>query len=216
MSTSHDPGLLMEDMRGDEHVSQALLPAEFSIDSELPEEALLDEPCEPVDPARVARLVQTHHSFVWRSLRRLGVVSCDVDDATQKVFLAVSRKLGKVPPHRERSFLFATAIRIASNERRAERRKRHAGTEDIDLYMGGGASPEQTIADRALLDKVLDPLPLKLRSVFILFELEQMTKNEIAATLDLPEGTVASRLRRARELVEATIARLRAGEAGVR
>jgi RNA polymerase sigma-70 factor (ECF subfamily) len=49
------------------------------------------------------------------------------------------------------------------------------------------------------LDRVLDALPLELRSVFVLFELEGMTSPEIASVAGLPLGTVASRLRRARE-----------------
>ena len=199
-------------------VSDVLLLSDFPIEpellaSELPG-ARAHEPDASVDPARVARLVQAHHAFVWRSLRRLGVIDSDVDDATQKVFLAATRKIRNVAPDRERSFLFATAIRIAANERRAQSRKRHTGTDDIDAYTGEGASPEQSVADRALLDKLLEPLPLQLRSVLVLSELEQMTKQEIAAVLELPEGTVASRLRRARALVEATIVRLRAGAHG--
>jgi len=201
-------------------VSNALLHADFPVErdlvaAELPD-VRSDEPDVSVDPSRVARLVRAHHAFVWRSLRRLGVIASDVDDATQKVFLAASRKMRHVPADRERSFLFATAVRIAANERRAQSRKRHSGAEDIEAYRESGPSPEQIIADRALLDKLLEPLPLQLRCVFVLFELEQMTKQEIAAVLELPEGTVASRLRRARELVEAAIARLRLGAGGAR
>jgi len=215
----------MTDTLSSRSVSQAVLHADYPGDSESLDPDLLDPdtfedessndgPGQAMDPVRVARLVQAHHAFVWRSLRRLGVIASDVDDATQKVFLAATRKCADVPPPRERSFLFATAVRIAANERRAQSRRRYAGAEDLDVYGCEGPSPEQTTADRALLDKILAPLPLNLRSVFILFELEQMTKQEIAAVLDLPEGTVASRLRRARELVEATIARLRAAQNG--
>ncbi len=164
--------------------------------------------------ARLAQSVRAHHAFVWRSLRRLGVPQGDVDDAAQKVFMAVAPKLSDVAPERERAYLFATAVRIAANERRAHGRKRYTAAENIDVFEGEAPSPEQTIADRVLLDKLLHPLPLELRSVFVLFELEQMTKQEIALLLELPEGTVASRLRRARELVEATIARMRAGRRG--
>jgi RNA polymerase sigma-70 factor, ECF subfamily len=46
---------------------------------------------------------------------------------------------------------------------------------------------------------VLDAMPIELRAVFVLFELEGMTSPEIAAISGLPPGTVASRLRRARE-----------------
>ncbi|MFT3771354.1 MAG: sigma factor-like helix-turn-helix DNA-binding protein [Minicystis sp.] len=53
-------------------------------------------------------------------------------------------------------------------------------------------------------------MPLDLRAVFVLFELEQATMAEIAAMLDLPPGTVASRLRRAREHFQAAARRIAA------
>jgi RNA polymerase sigma-70 factor (ECF subfamily) len=51
---------------------------------------------------------------------------------------------------------------------------------------------------RALLDSILGELPEPLRSVFVLYEIEQLSTHEIADLLGLPRGTVASRLRRAR------------------
>jgi len=168
------------------------------------------------DAARLRAVVEREHAFVWRSLRRLGVATADVDDAVQKVFLVTARRLAEVPADRERSFLFATAMRIAANERRAERRKRSAGPDALDAMRCDHRSPEQAAADRALLDTLLDPLPLELRSVLVLFELEQLTAGEIAGLLELPVGTVASRLRRAREMVDAAVRRHRAAEGSAR
>jgi hypothetical protein len=53
-------------------------------------------------------------------------------------------------------------------------------------------------------------MPLDLRTVFVLFELEEMPTQEIATVLDLPTGTVASRLRRAREEFQKLVRRLQA------
>jgi RNA polymerase sigma-70 factor (ECF subfamily) len=50
-------------------------------------------------------------------------------------------------------------------------------------------------------------MPFELRSVFVLFELEEVTETEIARALDLPRGTVASRLRRARKFFQDAIRR---------
>jgi RNA polymerase sigma-70 factor (ECF subfamily) len=162
------------------------------------------------DGARVSTLVNAHHAFVWRSIRRLGVVQGDVDDAVQKVFLVASRKLAAIGPEQERSFLFSAAVRIASNARRSQARTRHDGVDDLDAYESAAASPEASTADRELLDRLLEPLPLEIRSVFILFELEQLTTQEIGELLEIPTGTAASRLRRARELVDEAISRLNA------
>lgn len=138
----------------------------------------------------------------------------DVDDAVQKVFLVTSERLGSCPPDKERSFLFATCMRVAANERRGEQRRRTVGPEALDGLVSQERSPEQNASDRRLLDAILEPLPIELRSVLVLFELEGMTSDEIAEILDLPAGTVASRLRRGRELAAATAKRLRAGGGG--
>jgi RNA polymerase sigma-70 factor (ECF subfamily) len=63
---------------------------------------------------------------------------------------------------------------------------------------------------RRLLDDVLDRLPMDLRAVFVLAELEELTMATIAELLELPPGTVASRLRRARERFAEEAARVRA------
>jgi RNA polymerase sigma-70 factor (ECF subfamily) len=168
----------------------------------------------PSDARRLRGLVDREHSFVWRSLRRLGVAEPDVDDAVQKVFLVTASHLATFPPERERSFLFATCLRVASNERRGEQRRRSAGPEPLDALVSPAPSPEQNAADRDLLDRVLEPLPLELRSVLVLFELEGMTSDEIGTLLDLPSGTVTSRLRRGRELATAVAKRLRAASGG--
>ncbi len=147
---------------------------------------------------------------MWRSIRRLGVAEGDVDDAVQKVFLVTSERLATFPPERDRAFLFATCMRVAANERRGQTRRRSAGPEPLEALTSTAPSPEQAAADRHMLDAVLEPLPIELRSVLVLFELEGMTSDEIAEMLELPTGTVASRLRRGRELAMASAKRLRA------
>lgn len=162
--------------------------------------------------ARLRTLFDGQFDFVWRSLRRLGVPELTVDDATQEVFLVVSRRLGDIEPGRERSFLFATALRVASTARRAAARRGIHDDAEVAQLVDHTPGPEE-LADRKrardVLDRVLATLELDLRAVFVLYELEEMTMAEIAITLELPPGTVASRLRRAREAFEATAAELR-------
>src|SRR5262249_19375343 len=59
---------------------------------------------------------------------------------------------------------------------------------------------------RAMLDEILEEMPLELRVVFILSEIEQMTAANIAELESIPPGTVASRLRRAREIFRERLA----------
>ena len=166
-----------------------------------------------MDPGiRLRELFDLNLDFVWRSLRRLGVPATVVDDAAQEVFLVASRRLADIELGRERSFLFATALRVASDARRAiTRRGEHV--DDALEHIADDAPGPAELADRqrarAVLDRVLDGMELDLRAVFVLYELEEMTMADIGITLDLAPGTVASRLRRAREAFQAAVTRLR-------
>ena len=165
------------------------------------------------DSARLRRLVTENAAFVWRSLVRLGVPRTDAEDAVQQVFLVASYKLDEMDSGRERSFLFGTVLRIASRARRAESRRREVLDGELALRTDPGPSPEDQLGKsegRAALDRILESMPLDLRAVFVLFELEQTTMAEIAVLLSIPPGTVASRLRRAREHFQAAAGRFRA------
>ncbi len=166
--------------------------------------------------SRLRVLFDGQFDFVWRSLRRLGVPSATVDDAAQEVFVVAARRLGDILPGRERSFLFATALRIASTARRAGRRRGETAEQPIEDLSDHAPGPDE-IADRRrareVLDRVLESMDLDLRTVFVLHELEEMTMAEIATTLELAPGTVASRLRRARAEFQAIVVRVRGGGA---
>jgi RNA polymerase sigma-70 factor (ECF subfamily) len=150
---------------------------------------------------RITGVVRAHYDFIWRLLRRLGVPEANVDDATQQVFCIAARKIDEIADGSERSFLFGTAMRVASDSRRSARHREEPDGE-LDQHVSPDPSPEE-LADvrrrRQLLDEILGSMPLELRTVLVLFELEQMTKSEVAALLEIPEGTAMSRLRRARE-----------------
>jgi RNA polymerase sigma-70 factor (ECF subfamily) len=171
----------------------------------------------PARPAvavdRLSEMFHHHYDFVWRSVRRLGVTPDAVDDAAQEVFVVASRKLGSIEVGKEKAFLFGTAIRVASDTRRAVQRRRQAPSDDqpepIDATPALDELVDQKRA-REVLDDLVSQLPEDTRPIFVLFELEGMTMASIASTLDLPAGTVASRLRRARELFAAYVARLEA------
>jgi RNA polymerase sigma-70 factor, ECF subfamily len=161
--------------------------------------------------ARVTLMVQTHHDFIWRLLRRLGVPAADTDDATQRVFMIGARRIADIAVGSERSFLFGTALRVAPEVVRAARRHAQSPLDDESRELSDNApSPEELTAQnraRSVLDEILRAMPLELRTVLVLFELEQLTKTEVAELLDLPVGTAVSRLRRAREEFRAQLKR---------
>ncbi len=150
--------------------------------------------------------------FVWRSLRRLGVPDAQIDDAAQDVFIVVHRRLGEFEGRSSvRTWVFGIALRVASDHRRALRRRGPHESLGDDVP-GTGADPQRA-AERLeglrLLDTVLDALDDDRRAVFVLAELEQLTAPEIAEALSVPLNTVYSRLRLAREDFERAAARVR-------
>jgi RNA polymerase sigma-70 factor (ECF subfamily) len=152
------------------------------------------------DPARLKRAISDDYRFIWRLLRRFGVPDSQVEDAAQQVFLIVAERLEDITEGRERSFAFGTAMRVAQSLRR--RLGRELPTDTLDERAGAVVGPDELLERkraRDLLDRVLQAMPLESRTVFILFELEGMSSPEIAALIEVPLGTVASRLRRARE-----------------
>jgi RNA polymerase sigma-70 factor (ECF subfamily) len=158
------------------------------------------------DPARLERAVRADYRFIWRLLRRFGVPEAQAEDAAQQVFLIVAERLDDVIEGRERAFAFGTALRVAQSLRRRLGRERPS--DGFDECAGAATGADELLDQkraRELLDRVLLEMPLESRSVFILFELERLSSPEIAQLLEVPLGTVASRLRRARELFHALV-----------
>jgi RNA polymerase sigma-70 factor (ECF subfamily) len=170
--------------------------------------------------ARFRALVEENFDFIWRALRGLGVPAESADDAAQHVFLILSRKLDEVAAGSERHFLFGTAVGVAANARRSLARRREVLDEDAVLRATDATPDGERVVElkeqRALLDRVLSEMSDDLRTVFVLFVLEGMASQEIADILGIPAGTVASRLRRAREAFHSTARRLRAQLGAVR
>jgi RNA polymerase sigma-70 factor (ECF subfamily) len=162
----------------------------------------------PVD--RLRALVEAHYTAAWRVLRRFGLSPADADDGAQQVFLVAAGRLADILPGKERAFLFRTALHVASKAHRARRRR----PEDADAECGEsadhGPSADELVERsraRALLDGILAQMPVELSAVIVLFEIEGLTMAEIAEVLEVPPGTVASRLRRGREELAARVAR---------
>jgi RNA polymerase sigma-70 factor (ECF subfamily) len=168
------------------------------------------------DKTRLAGMVAEHFEAIWRTLARIRVPSADLADAVQQVFVVASRRLSSIAIGSERSFLIGTAIHVARDARRALGRRREVPEDEGVEPLSLDPQPDE-LADqrrlRALLDQVLAAMPDELREVFVLFELEEMSTPEIATLLEIPTGTAASRLRRAREEFDRRVARLHAASA---
>jgi RNA polymerase sigma-70 factor, ECF subfamily len=158
---------------------------------------------------RFRAMVDAHVDRVHRTLRSLGVPQRALDDAVQHVFLVAFQKVDTIELGRERAFLVGVATGVAANVRRRFARSPETPSgDDYELHADRAPSPEESALSnerRALLERVLGRMPLELREVFVLFELEGLTTVEIAASIEVPSGTVASRLRRARALFRALL-----------
>jgi RNA polymerase sigma-70 factor (ECF subfamily) len=146
------------------------------------------------------RLVRDHQAFVCRSAQYLGVPSADVEDVVQEVFILAARNLDEI--RHESAFLYQSCCFVAGHMRRRTQRCREIiDDERVHAEIDSRASPEQVAAAseaRAALEMILEAMPQELSIAFVLFEIERLTMTEIAQTVGVPVGTVASRLRRAR------------------
>ncbi len=164
----------------------------------------------PSDAGRLKRAMASHLRLVWRVLRRCGLSERDADEAAQDVFWVLHRRHDDVPAKAERSFLVSTAIKIAADRRRAL-----AARPETELQSDPPVRdmPTDEIVAlrhaRRLLDEALDCLSEEQRAVFVLVEMEELTAPETADLLDIPPGTVASRLKAARQAFDAAVRRLR-------
>lgn len=165
------------------------------------------EPTSSTARIGVADLFRAHAAFVASFLKRLGVPVSETDDLVQEVFLVAHRKGGYVPgPAQPRSWLGAIAVRLArSRHRSAGRNRESADLSALDRMAATTADPMVGYEVQESLHRVqqaLNTLDLEHRAVFVLYEIEGEACQAIAASLEVPLGTVYSRLHYARQRFE--------------
>ncbi|MEP7052702.1 MAG: sigma-70 family RNA polymerase sigma factor [Pseudomonadota bacterium] len=167
----------------------------------------------PQADVRLRAAVSNHVGLIWRVLRRSGLGPADAEDASQDVFWVLAQRFDEVPERAQRSFLVSTALRVASDRRQSKWHRSVSTGLDAEARLSDAPLPDEALDLRrasALLDEALATLEELERAVFVLADVEQMTRSEVAEALGLPEGTVASRLKRARQSLEVALRRLRA------
>lgn len=165
---------------------------------------------------RLREVVEQHLDLVWRVLRRAGLAAPDAEDASQDVFWVLAQRIDSVPPRAQRSFLISTALRVAADRKRSRWYRSVRPGLDPEEYAGQGLSADEQLDLRrgaALLDRALATLDEEDRAVYVLAELEQLSRSEVAEVLAIPQGTVATRLKRARDACLAALRRLHRGGA---
>lgn len=171
--------------------------------------ATLAPPFELLD---VRAVYSAHGRFVWLSLQRLGIKPADLDDVAQDVFMIVHRRLDTFDRRsRITTWLFGICMRVAANYRRRRRWTREilsGGIED-DRPATLVAADDLLVhrEERELAERALNRLDVARRATFVMFELESLSCQEISEIMNVPVGTVYSRLHSARRELEKTIAR---------
>lgn len=158
----------------------------------------------PTQQYRLATMLTAHFDAVWRAGRRAGLSSPQAEENAQEAFAVCARKLDQIEVGRERAFLLGVAVRLAHNARRlvaSQLELVRFDTQDNET-VDGKPLAEELLARKEqleLLDRILRSLSETFREVLTLYEIHDLTLAEIATALGIPEGTAASRLRRARE-----------------
>jgi RNA polymerase sigma-70 factor, ECF subfamily len=146
----------------------------------------------------IAALVAQHHRDVYRYAYRLAGTPEDAEELTQQVFLTAQAKLAQLrQPESARSWLF-TILKRSYIKSRGHWRPISAGSLDLKLENIPERVPAADDVDREQLQLALDRLPPKHRLVLVMFYFEEASYREIAERLDMPIGTVMSRLARAK------------------
>jgi RNA polymerase sigma-70 factor, ECF subfamily len=160
----------------------------------------------------IATIFREYGTFVYMMLRSLGVRAPDVDDAFQEVFVVIHQRL---PSYENRgtlrSWVYGICVRVAFRFRRRALSAREIASDEVPETIDP-MTPAEHLGEqeaRRILCAILDELDDERRAVFVLFELEGLPMKEVAEALQCPLQTAYSRLRAAREAVDAAVHRHR-------
>jgi RNA polymerase sigma-70 factor (ECF subfamily) len=171
-----------------------------------PSDAELIERCLRKDNAAWEKIVARFRRKIFHVAYKFTGKHDEAEDLTQEIFLKVFRSLDKF--NRDADFstwLGSVARNYCIDRYRAQKREREVLVEDLlafDMAPAASGNPHRLLEDRdrtSFLRKGLDQLPDKLREAVVLRDLQGLTYQEMADRLQLPEGTVKSRINRGRE-----------------
>jgi RNA polymerase sigma-70 factor (ECF subfamily) len=173
------------------------------------------------EPAAFHSIIQRHNRRLFRVVRGIVHGADEAEDIVQETWM---RAYAALPQFRGESSLATWLTRIALNEamerhRRGKHMTSFEGLSDTEkeggevvpfpLGRGNGADPERNAAQteiRLVLERAVDELPAAFRTVFIMRAVEQMSTEETASCLGVPEETVKTRFHRAKRRLREAVA----------
>ncbi|MGH8749579.1 MAG: RNA polymerase sigma factor [Burkholderiales bacterium] len=166
-----------------------------------------------------AQIMRSHNRLLFRTARAILRDDAEAEDALQEAYLQAYRAL---PGFRGDAALSTWLVRIVANEALGRLRKRERRAQVIPLAAEADTNPVETVMDesndaqperaaaraqaRRLIEARIDALPDSFRAVFVLRALEELSVEETAAALGIPEATVRTRFFRARALLREALA----------
>ena len=180
-------------------------------------EAALVQRCAAGDESASAELVAEHQRTVVQLASNLLGDREEALDLSQEVFLRVFRTIHRFRGQSSlRTWIYRIAVNQARNRHRFWRRRHRADQVSLDqhvamhgdVFSGVGPTPERVLAQKELAERLrvaLNRLPFDQRTAIVLREVDGLSYEEIAYSLQLAVGTVKSRLTRARQALRAEL-----------
>lgn len=161
-------------------------------------------------PPTWAEVVEQHSARVYRLAYRLTGNVHDAEDLTHDVFVRVFRSLDGYSPGTFEGWLHRITTNLFLDKARRKQRLRFDALTDefAALLHSGTAGPEQIVIEHHLdgdIQRALDALPPQFRAAVVLCDIEGLTYEEVAETLDIKLGTVRSRIHRGRALLRESL-----------
>ena len=166
----------------------------------------------PGEVLDLSSIYRRYGQFVWVSLQHLGIRPADLEDIAQEAFIVVQRRLHTFDGSGQMTtWLFGICMGLASNYRRWRRWKVEvlSGERADERPASSMLSDELLIRreEREFADQMLNKLDIGKRAIFVLFEIEGLSHAEISSLMNIPIGTVYSRLHAARRKLRKLLAR---------
>jgi len=159
--------------------------------------------CQLGERAAFDELIQRWHGPIWEYVRRLSDDDDAAHDIAQDIWLRVLRGIGRLrDPAKLRAWLFGIAHRTWIDTLRRKYAVVAADIDEADRH----EPPDPRVADEleeelSAVEQELSRLPAIEREALTLFYLRELSLHQIAQALDIPVGTVKSRLHRARRML---------------
>ena len=176
------------------------------------------QPSSKVDARAFEQIMRQHNRMLFRTARAILGDDAEAEDALQEAYVQAYHSLDSF---RGEAKLSTWLARIVANEALMRLRKQKRRAEIVPLQPAAGQELEQ-VSDtdmdnapdisaereelRRALESQIDALPVSYRAVFMLRAVEELSVEETAAVLEIPQATVRTRFFRARSLLREALA----------